>query len=314
MQIRSYDEIDPRDAYHLSSIAFGWTLTESEMRRICERDPRYPYGPPVYAVERGLPLAQVVPMRFPVRLTGGVEEVGGLQGVCSLPRVWGHGYARRLIGHVHEMFRDDGLEISTLTASQNTRGYQLYTRLGYVDVAPFYGGTHSARTDEPRGGGLRLRKARGEDLPQIHQLYVQSTRGLLGWTERSARELPAAYRSFPWIRARYRIALRGGRIVGYLRSRPWDAAHMEEVVAPAESDFRAIVRTMEPTARGRIATVNWLTCRRDVARFRRLGYRIDAIPDTTMAVGLTRSVRTPDLPRRFGGTTGRFVQYPTDDF
>ncbi len=314
MQVKSYDEIDPRDAYHLSAIAFGGTLTQSEIRRIHARDPRYPYGPPVYAVEGGQPLAQVVPMRFPVRLTSGVEDVGGLQGVCSLPRVWGRGYARRLMEHVHEMFRDDDLRISTLTTGKNIRGYQVYRGLGYLDVARFYRGTRAVPQGEPRRPGLRVRRARKGDLPRIHELYVRSTRGLLGWTERSPTELPAAYRTFPWFRARYRVAVRGRAVVGYLRSRPGDAALMEEVVAPAERDFRDVVRVMEPTARGRMATVNWLTCRRDVARFARLGYRIDAISDTTMAVALTRDVRTRELPRMFGGTTGRFVQYPTDDF
>lgn len=314
MQIRSFEEVDPRDARHLTAIAFGWSMTESEMRRIYRRDPRYPWGPPLYAVERGTPLAQVVPMRFPVRLTSGVEDVGGLQGVCSLPRVWGRGYARRLIEHVHDLFRDSGIRISTLTTGKNIRGYRVYRDLGYVDVAPFYRGTRAVPEDKPRAQGLRIRKARAEDLPRIHELYLQATRGLLGWTERSPLELPAAYRTFPWIRGRYRVAVRGRRVVGYLRSRPGDAAHMEEVIAPAEADFRGIVGAMEPTARGRLATANWLTCRRDVARFARLGYRIDAISDTTMAVALTPGVRTRELPRRFGGTSGRFVQYPTDDF
>lgn len=314
MQVKSYDEIDPRDAYHLSSISFGWTLTESEMRRIYRRDPRYPYGPPVYAVDRGVPLAQVVPMRFPVRLTTGVEDVGGLQGVCSLPAVWGRGYARRLMEHVHDMFREDGLRISTLTTSRNIRGYPVYRGLGYVDVAPFYSGTRPVPKDQRPPAGLRIRTARKDELPRIHELYLQVTRDLLGWTERSPLELPAAHTTFPWFRGRYKVAVRGRRIVGYLRSRPDSGALMEEICALRGRDFRAIVGAMEAKARGRVATANWITCRRDVTRFRRLGYRIDLIGDTTMAVALTRDANTSELPRLFGGTTGRFVQYPSDDF
>jgi hypothetical protein len=33
-----------------------------------------------------------------------------------------------------------------------------------------------------------------------------------------------------------------------------------------------------------------------------------------MAISLVKEIRTNDLPRRFGGTSGKFVQYPTDDF
>lgn len=314
MQIKAYDEIDPNDAFRLSAAAFGWTLTPSEMRRIYRRDPRYVYGPPVYAVEGREVLAQVVPMRMPVRLTTGVEEVGGLQGVCSLPSVWGRGYARRLMQHVHDIFREDGLRISTLTTSTNIRGYHVYQSLGYVDLAPFYMGTRAVPEERRPPSGLRVRKMRKEDLPRVHELCERMTRGLLGWTERSPVELPAAFRTFPWIRGRYRVAVRGRRIVGYLRSRPESSALMEEVIAPEEADFRGIVAAMESRVRGAVATSNWITCRRDETRFRRLGYRIDRISDTTMAVPLTRAVRTSELPRLFGGTTGRFVQYPTDDF
>jgi GNAT superfamily N-acetyltransferase len=314
MQIKTYDEIDPSEAYRLGAVAFGWTLSESEMRRIHRRDPRYPYGIAMYAVEAGRVLAQTVPMRFPVRLTSGVEPVGGLQGVCSLPSVWGRGYARRLMEHVHDVFREDGLRISTLTTSTNIRGYSVYRKLGYVDLAPFYLGTRTIPRDPRPPKGIRIRKARKADLSRIHELYTTATRGLVGWTERSSEELPAAFSSFSWFRGRYRVAIRDGRIVGYLRTRPESGALVEEVIAPEERDFRTIVARMESKGRTRVATANWITCRRDAARFRRLGYRLDRISDTTMAVGLTHDVRTTDLPKLFGGTSGRFVQYPTDDF
>ncbi len=314
MQIKTLDEIDPDEAVRLSATAFRWMLRSSEMRRLYRRDPRYVYGPPVYAVEGDRVLAQVVPLRFAVRLTSGIESVGGLQGVCSLPEVWGRGYVRRLIEHVHAMYREDGLRISALTASMNTRGYQVYRKLGYVDLAPFYLGTRAVPRGAKAPKGLGIRKAKKEDLAWIHSLYRGAVRGLLGWTERSPEELPAAFRTFPRFRGRYRVACRGTRVVGYLRSMPDSGALMEEVVAPNDKDFRAIVASLEATVHGGIATSNWITCSRDRRRFERLGYRIDRISDTTMALPLRRDLRAKGLPALFGGTTGRFVQYPTDDF
>lgn len=314
MQFKTLDEIDPLEAFRLCAVAFGWSLTPSEMRRIYHRDPRYAYGPPRYAVEGKRVLAQVVPMRFPVRLTSGVEEVGGLQGVCSLPSVWGRGVARRLMEHVHTLFREDDVRISTLTTSWNIRGYQVYRGLGYTDVAPFLEGTRAIPAGHRAPAGLSLRRARKEDLPQMHGLYRRATRGLLGWTERSPEELPAGYTTFPWFRGRYRVAERHGKIVGYLRSRPDSGVLMEEVIARTDADFRDVVAAMEVKARRGVATANWITCRRDAARFRRLGYRLDVTPDTTMARSLVAGVKTRDLPAWFGGTSGRFVQYPTDDF
>jgi len=315
MQIRSYDEVDPYEVQRLTLAAFSWAFTERSIRIMCRTDPRYLDSYAMYAVERGKPVAQVVPLRFPVRLTTGVEEVGGLQGVCSLPSVWGQGYVRRLSQHVHGMFRDDGLRISTLTTSRNIRGYRVYPTLGYVDLAPFYIATRRIGRPGRRAQGIRLRPAKKTDLPRIQELYTASVRGLCGWTERFPETLPMRIRVDPDRLARYLVAVRNGALAGYLRTRPYEDYLMEEVVAPRAEDFQAIVRLRERKARGGIATVNWITCRRDRERFKALGYELDGpIPDTTMAVSLTRSLRTRDLPRLFGGISGRFVHYPTDDF
>src|SRR5438445_502906 len=89
----------------------------------------------------------------------------------------------------------------------------------------------------------------------------------------------------------------------------------EEVVEPNMQDVRAAVAVREGRAETGVGTVNWIAARSDVRRFRSLGYTVDGpFPDTTMAVSLVKEIRTTDLPRRFGGMTGKFVQYPTDDF
>jgi hypothetical protein len=138
---------------------------------------------------------------------------------------------------------------------------------------------------------------------------------MLAWTERPERALEwAVIRTRDYLE-KYRIILRGGNAVGYLRTRPDDGITMEEVVAPNAMDFRAAVKLMEAKAETGIATVNWITARSDAARFRSLGYTVDGpFPDTTMAISLVKETRTNVLPRRFGGTSGKFVQYPTDDF
>lgn len=314
MQIRSYEEVDPDEAYRLSTAAFHRAFRPDDIRSLLRGDPRYAYGYGVYAVERGRLVGQAVPMQIPVRLTTGVEAVGAVGGVCALPSMWGRGYARRLMEHVHEMFRADALRIATLTTSRNLRGYGLYARLGYVDLAPFCLGTRILSRRRRPPSGLRIREAKPRDLPRVHALYKQATAGLLGWTERSPRELPNHMATFPRERACYRVATRGPRVVGYFRTRPEDSCLMEEVVAPDDADFRDVVSAIAAGARDPVATVEWITCRRDAARFRARGFRLDRVADTTMAVPLTDAVRAHDLPRLFGGTSGRFVQYPSDDF
>jgi GNAT superfamily N-acetyltransferase len=314
MRVRTYDEIDPLEAFRLSLLTFGRAWDEAKVRRVRSHDRTYLDGFAMYAEEGGRVLAQVVPLRFPVRLTTGTEEVGGLAGVCSHPAVWGRGYARRLIEAAHARFREMGLRISTLTTSRNIRGYGVYSKMGYADLSPFRAASRRvSRTRRPKG--YALRKATRADLPGMHRLYQRHTRNMLGWTERPSGLLTWKLFAEPGYLAKYRVLTRAGKTAAYLRTRPEDGVTLEEVVAPNESDFRAAVALIEPTAPGGIATVDWVTAEEDATRFRRLGYVVDGpIPDATMALALSRDFRTSDLPRLFGGTSGRFVQYRTDDF
>ena len=314
MKVRTYDEIDPDDAFRLNYLTFGEAWDEPKVRRVRSSDGRYLKEFALFAEERGRVLAQVVPLRFPVRLASGVEEVGGVAAVCSHPAVWGRGYARRLMEAAHDLFRSLNLRISTLTTSRNIRGFGLYQKLGYADLAPFQAAVR--RVQQPKSPkGYRLRLATKADVPRIHALYQQHTRTMLGFTERHPDLLNWVLRENRGHLSKYRMLLRQGKAVGYLRTRPEDGVIMEEVVAPAPRDFRAAVALMESRLRRGVATVNWITAAEDVARFRKVGYTVDGpIPDATMALSLTKEVRTTELPRLFGGTSGRFVQYPTDDF
>ncbi len=314
MRVRTYDEIDPLDAFRLSMLSFGAAWDAAKIRRVRMRNRTYLDGFAMYAEERGRVLAQVVPLRFRVRLTSGIEDVGGLAGVCSHPAVWGRGYARRLIDAAHVRFRDMGLRISTLTTSRNIRGYGVYAKMGYADLAPFRAGLRPVlRARRPKG--YRLRRTTPADLPEIHRLYRRQTRNMLGWTERAPDLLAWKVFAEPDYLSKYRVLTRGGATVGYLRTRPEEGVTLEEVVAPTASDFRAAVALAESTRSTGIATIDWITADEDANRFRRLGYVVDGpIPDATMALSLTKDVRTEELPTLFGGTSGRFVQYRTDDF
>jgi hypothetical protein len=138
---------------------------------------------------------------------------------------------------------------------------------------------------------------------------------MLGWTERPADFMEWKIRETPAYLAKYRVIERHDSIVGYVRTSPRRPASMDEVVAPAAGDFRAAVGLCEASRAHGFASVSWITAEEDARKFRRLGYTIDGpIGDVTMAVSLSHDIANPSLPGLFGGRSGRFVHYPTDDF
>lgn len=315
MQVRTYDEVDPHEVYRLTMAAFGWPLTPKYVRHRLRRDPYVLEGFAIYAVERNRPVAQVVPLAMPVQLTRGVETVGAIQGVCSLTPVWGKGYARRLMEHAHDMYRQRGLRIATLVASRNTRGYGIYRKMGYVDLATFYRGTRRMPARRPKPPGLRLRKATRKDLPRIQSLFEAYTRGLYGWTQRDPRYLPMEVSWDRGVLDAFRIALRDGAAVGYLRVQPGWNVLATEVILPRIRDFRAAIRTLEAREKREFATVLTITSERERARYRAVGYDLyGPMMASAMAMPLGRRPRAQDLPRLFGARQGRFVLYETDFF
>src|SRR2546427_10820158 len=111
MRVRTYDEIEPLEAFRLSFLTFGSAWDEAKVRRVRAHDRTYLEEFALYAEERGRVLAQVVPRRLAVRTTSGVEEIGGLAAVCSHPAGWGRGCARLLMERTDGRVRGPGRRI-----------------------------------------------------------------------------------------------------------------------------------------------------------------------------------------------------------
>ncbi len=315
MQIRTYDEVDPYQVYRLTMIAFGWPLTPEHVKDSLERDPRVLEGYGIYAVERGKVLSQVVPMRMPVRLSSGVETVGGIVGVCSLPTVWGQGYARRLMERAHEMYKELGLRISALTTSPNIRGYNIYRKMGYVDLASFYRGAKKLPQKRSKPKGVRIRKATRKDLANIQAFYERHVRGQYGWVRRDPALLPMRATRDPKALENYRIVERKGKATGYIRIPPGQSVLASEPVVPREADFNAAIRVLEAAEARAYASLGDASSDRDLNRYRAIGYDLyGPTLGTAMAAPLSSGLRARDLPGLFGGPQGRFVLYPTDGF
>ncbi len=315
MQIRHYDEVDPFEVYELTMASFGFPVWPREVHHMLKRDPWVLPGFAVYAVEGGKPVAQVVPLKTYVCLTTGVEPVGAIAGVCSLPEVWGKGYVRRLMEHVQDVYRELGLGMTTLMTSRNIRGYGIYQKLAYLDLAPFHRAARRLPLGRRKPAGMRLRRAMRRDLPRIQSLFEAYTRGLCGWVVRDPRTLEARVTRNRKILKEYRMAIRDGQVVGYARARPWHSDLADEVIVPKSADFRDAIHTLEASQRKEFATVLVTTSQRDGERYRRLGYEVySAVPSTTMAMPLDGIRRTKDLPELFGIPQGRFVHYGTEWF
>ncbi len=314
MRICSYDEVDPYEVYKLGMIAFGWPITPKYVEHRLREDPRVIDGFAIYAVEGETVVSQVVPLKMTVRLTSGEEMVGGIQGVCSLPGVWGKGYARRLMERSHEMYRELGLRITTLTTSRNIRGYGIYRKMGYTELPPLYQASRPLPPRRQKPQGIRFRPATEADLPTIQAFYEEHTSDHYGWSCRHPRLLQMKFAWDQKMIKPYRIVMRNDVEVGYVRQ-PGQGTLTDEPVIPDIQDFEEAVGALESEAKGGFACVNDISSARDQERFITLGYDVSGpLMGKVMAMSLLSAPRTEELPSLFGSEEGRFVFYPTDGF
>jgi hypothetical protein len=113
----------------------------------------------------------------------------------------------------------------------------------------------------------------------------------------------------------YRLAMRDGNAVGYVRAEAGANTLADEAVFPRAEDFHRAIRVLEAKERREFSSVTGITSAGERERYRHLGYELyGPMHATAMGIPLDRSVKTRDLPRLFGATQGRFVLYSTDWF
>jgi GNAT superfamily N-acetyltransferase len=187
MKLLTFDELpeayDPGRAL-VSLAAFG----EARHRRTVDlwrrRSTRLADYAGVFAVDRGVVVAQAFVERFPYTFPHGSETVSGIAGVTTRLDYARTGIARRVLQEVHRREREAGIRFATLWTNRSWSAHRLYEELGYRDV---YTPPLAVRILPPgrhRSGGRKVRAARRSDLREIERLHARSGAGRWGFAQR----------------------------------------------------------------------------------------------------------------------------------
>lgn len=199
--------------------------------------------------------------------------------------------------------------------SPNIRGYGIYSRMGYIDLSPFYLATRRLPSHRPTPEGLRLRKATRRDLPLIQSAYNRSVEGMMGWAARNPGALAATSHLYPEVLGQFRIVLWRGEVAGYTRAPKGNEAMAEELVVSKDRPHKSVLQTLEAGWKSEYAIVRGVTDMGERRRLKAAGYDLHhPTIFTDMALHLRRRIRQRDLRILFGLAQGRFVHYRTDWF
>jgi GNAT superfamily N-acetyltransferase len=185
MEIVTFEEVDPVEVLHITSLSLNYALTPERAEAIRKNDPRRPFpflG--VYAVIDGRVAGQVGVFRMPMTSIEGPEDVGGIWAVCTHPEYQQRGVASALMEEAHERMRTAGLRFSTLGTSRTLVAHRLYHKFGYQDA--FIAASALARQETAlQKTGLKAERTTTEKFPMIDTFHRRIAKGRTGFARRN---------------------------------------------------------------------------------------------------------------------------------
>ena len=196
IEVRTYDEVDPRQVRELWAHAFGnapssesWGVLRLIDRRIIE-----PLG--LFAVEEGQVLGSVLLLRLELQLPQGQQTVGGISAVATMPSAARRGVASLLLEAAHGRLREVGLDLALLMTRRSWVSHGFYRKRGYHDVADLQMATRTVLAAEVENpSAAQLHQVPISAQATFYWLFRQQVDGGLGFVHRDKDHLTALERS-----------------------------------------------------------------------------------------------------------------------
>lgn len=244
MKILTYQELKEKDTLlPLMEQAFGWPFDAKEFDRNIRIDPRLRescVGLCAFDGETVVGYVGIMDLATKT-LNGTVEKAGGIYGVATLPGHTRQGICRTLLDRAHKYLTEKDYRFSFLTTSPTIVAYDLYTKLGYFDVASFPGAykTIVARKNKEKPQ-CRTRLDFGKML-EIYNKYVKHKTGLVVRDEAYMKMLAKTLK----ISAKECVITDRGYVVF---KKEMKHLRIRELAAYDEKEIHRLIRVIENTA------------------------------------------------------------------
>ncbi len=286
-------------------------------KKIAQGIPYAPYGG-LYAVQGDEVVSMIEVPRLRFTRPRGIELMGGLAYVCTLPRVARQGLAGALIQEFFRREESAGIRRVFLWTGRHLVAHSLYVRLGFVDVFETPVFSREVGEPSPMPSGYASRPAEQGDLAPLERLRAEAFARSVGFVER----FPGFLRS--WVGSglvtlpEILVLERGGERAGYALLReawPPGARQCFEMVVSSPEDRSPLLAAVE--ARSRHAWLSLLANPRAgwSALLASAGYRgSEDRWGVLMAKDLRRPKSVAELREELGCDRPDFVAQQLDTF
>jgi GNAT superfamily N-acetyltransferase len=247
MNILTYRELEQKNALlPLMEQAFGWPFNAVEYEKTIKADPRLKDGSVGFCLlKEGKVLGYVGVMDLALRTaTGKVENVGGLYGVATLPGYTRQGVCTALINRAHEYFLEKGYRFSFLTTSPTIVAHDLYSKMGYSDVASLLSAYKIKEKTEQHETSKRETVLKW-DYDRMLELFHEYAKGKTGFAVRDEAYLKTLIKQYE-ISAKECIMTQEGYVIFKKEKK---LARIRELVARSQGEMSRLIGLVEDRAR-----------------------------------------------------------------
>lgn len=238
MEIVDWTEVKDWQMTELYLSCFEHTYSKQRIRQEMEADDRVPdWGGKLYSKE-GDSVTGTAGILYPkARTKNGIEEIGGVNSVCSRPSKARKGTARELLKKLHKRAKERGIQYAILHTSRGLVAHNLYRNLGYRDLHRI-----PMAYMKIKRGNSNVKFRNEKDPKFVKELYEKSVEGLFGLTVREDFFWEMAEARGHPKNENLRIAYEGGERIGYALFRE-NTKHVlcEEISAKEKGDIPKIL-------------------------------------------------------------------------
>ncbi|MFQ5883652.1 MAG: GNAT family N-acetyltransferase [Thermoplasmata archaeon] len=315
MKFLGYDEIDQRDAYVLSMMAFGWPLTPIRLEKRVKYDDRWFDDSLLYAAVKGKAISQIAGLRIPTRTADGEETILGVAGVATLPSYARKGYSIKLFQELHKRFREEGMGVAFLCTAKSLVAYDLYRKFDYKDCMFFPRAVRPlVRRKKPKG--IIFRRYWKKDAPDIDAVYGRFTRGLFGFVLRQKDYIGARMKIWKGLKDRLSVVETDKGTCGYVMKREMEGdVVLDEFVVPSVRNADRVLRNLESQEKGDYILAHSFAGKKQTDHFKSRGYKLTPESwDVCMVAPLSKSLSHRELSRLYQFKEGNFCMMGLDTF
>jgi GNAT superfamily N-acetyltransferase len=286
----------------LNLICFGWLLSPDQVKLIRKVDKkRVPDYFALYAVEKEDILGQIGVVTVDTQCAHGIEKIGYIWGVCTKPSAAKRGFAKKLMGEVHERLQGENIRYSFLGTGKSLVAYNLYRGLDYSEFTILDRGIKVSKSSKVGHKDITFTPTPKNET--VVNLFKEYSKDLMGFVKRPNNFLEIR-KAWSWMPYNFvGVFKEDKKPIGYtIASIEGKIIKVRELCCPKIEDLQRCINALEREYKPNHMLLEWVIGSHLEKDFIKSGFKLFSDSWGTLMVKDLKGKHSVDQIRKLYGT------------